>query len=116
MLSHMLRYIYSMLSGFSANVLAMSLHQSADLLSRATGQLNKMQGTFVFAVLLVTAASFPLEFMGIPNCYVDINSLLWGLSCYQIDGNSYLMKVPPCVNNVNKTKIMEFFLEYMSSE
>lgn len=106
---------YYTFSGYGANVLALSLHQSADPLSTATAQLNKMQGTSVFAVLLVTAASFRLgPPLGIPNCTVD--SPWRGLLRYMEGGNKYLMKVPPCVDNVNKTKIIEFYLEYTTSE
>ena len=101
--------------GYGANVLAMSLHQSADHISTATAQLNKMQGTSVFAVLLVTAASFKFgPTLDIPNCTVD--SPWRGLLRFIEDGNEYLEKVPPCVDNVNKTKIIEFYLEYTTSE
>lgn len=67
-----------------------------------------MQGALLFLVLLVTAASFSLNIsFPVGPCFN-----LRGIERYLEKKEDYLRKVPPCVDNVNKTKIYEYYLQY----
>lgn len=75
---------------------------------------TRMQGVSLFAALLATVAitlnmSFPIGLDCPSNGYNGV----WR---YYNEGNSYLVKVPPCADNVNKTKIFEFYTYYTNPE
>ena len=74
---------------------------------------TKMQGVSLFLVLLVTAASFSLD-MSLPLQYPCFKNMRV-LGLIQ-QGDSYFRTIPPCVDNVNKSKIFDYFTYYDNTE
>ena len=72
-----------------------------------------MQGVSLLLVLLVTAASFSLD-MSLPVLHPCLKnaSVLW----LTLQGDSYFRTIPPCVDNVNKSKIFEYYTSYDNTE
>ena len=67
-----------------------------------------MQTPSLFLMLLVAAASFSLN-TSLPVVGSEVSI---GLVRFLEEGDAYLNKVPPCLENVHKSKIFEYYLQY----
>ena len=73
-----------------------------------------MQSTSLFVIVAV--ASFSLNAsMPLADPRLTGPDSVQGLLRYIREGDSYLNNVPPCLDNVHKSKLFEYYSQYSSS-